>query len=141
MTTVHPFVVHFPLALLAAAFLLEIAALLFRNAELSRAGWWNQLLGTLGIAGAVLTGLAAGNAARLEGNAREIFELHEQIAFVVSATFALLLLWRIGTKTELPNKSRAAYMALFAFGIGLMVYGAWFGGELVYRYGTGVRTP
>lgn len=141
MTTVHPFVVHFPVALLVAAFLLEVAALALRRTELSRAGWWNQLLGTAGIAAAVLTGLSAKQTASIQGNAAALFEVHEQVAFAVTAIFALLLLWRIGTRTQLPQKPRMVYIALFAAGIALLLYGAWFGGELVYRYGTGIRTP
>ena len=141
MTNFHPFVVHFPLALLAAALVFEALAIIFDSGELSRAGWWNQLLGSLGVFAAVLSGLSAEKSVTLQGSAKEIFGFHEQIAFLVAALFAGLLLWRIGTKTRVPEKPRWIYLALFGAGVALMLYGAWLGGELVYGHGAGVTLP
>jgi uncharacterized membrane protein len=141
MTNFHPFFVHFPLALLAAALACEALAIIFRSEELSRAGWWNQLLGSLGLVAAILSGLSAEKSVTLQGTAKEIFGLHEQIAFLAAALFSGLLLWRIGTKTRVPEKLRWLYLALLCAGVALMLYGAWLGGEMVYGHGTGVSLP
>jgi uncharacterized membrane protein len=141
MTSFHPFFVHFPLALLAAAFLFEALGIIFRSTELSRAGWWNHLLGSLGLVAAILSGLSAEKSVRLQGPAKDIFGLHEQVAFLVAALFSALLLWRIGTKTRVPEKYRWVFLALLGAGVALMLYGAWLGGALVYGHGAGVTFP
>jgi len=135
MTSVHPFLVHFPVALLTVAIGLEIVASLTGREELSRAGWWNQLAGSVGLAAAVVSGLFAEKAAQIGGGAKAIFEVHEQIAFAASALFALLLLWRIGSRTRIPRNYRLLYLLLFAAGVCLLLAGAWYGGELVFRFG------
>jgi uncharacterized membrane protein len=139
---IHPLVVHFPIALLLAAALLEGIGILTRREEFSRAAWWNQLFGTIGLATAVLTGIRARDLASLSGDSLELFELHEQSAFLVAALFAGLLLWRLGTRTRVPANHRWLYFLLFAAGIVLLAGAAWFGGELVFRFGAGVtRAP
>ena len=138
MTNIHPIVVHFPFALLAAALLLELGAVLFRRDELSRLAWWNQILGTLGFIASVASGLLAERTVRFSEPAREVFETHEQIAFFAAALFAGLLFWRIAAKGRVPERPRFLFLLLLAAAVILMTTGAWFGGELVYKYGVGV---
>ena len=59
MESLHPLVVHFPIALLLSAVGLELLALLLKRPALHRISLWNLCLGTLGAAAAVLTGLRA----------------------------------------------------------------------------------
>lgn len=135
MTSIHPFMVHFPIALLTVAAVLEVVAFISGKEEYSRAGWWNQVAGSMGLAFAVLSGLSAEKAARIGADAAGIFETHQQVAFAVSALFALLLLWRIGVRTRIPKNHRLLYLALFLAGVILLLTGAWYGGELVFRFG------
>jgi uncharacterized membrane protein len=135
MTSVHPFLVHFPVALLTVAVALEILAIATGRDDFSRAGWWNQLAGSVGLVAAVVSGLFAEKAARIGLDAAGTFETHQQVAFAASALFALLLLWRLGARTRIPPKHRLLYLALFAAGVLLLLTGAWYGGELVFRFG------
>ncbi len=135
MTSVHPFLVHFPIALLTVAAALELVASVSGKEEYSRAGWWNQLAGSIGLAAAVLSGMSAEKATRIGADAAGIFETHQQVAFAVSALFALLLLWRIGARTRIPPNQRLLYLTLFVAGVILLLTGAWYGGELVFRFG------
>jgi uncharacterized membrane protein len=138
MPNIHPLIVHFPIGLLLVAFLLEVIALLWKKQEFSRAGWWNQIAGTLGLALAVVSGLLAETTVRMANDAREPFERHEQIAFVVATLFAVLLFWRIASRGQIPRPSWV-FLLCFAAGVALLVTGAFLGGEIVYRYGVGVR--
>jgi uncharacterized membrane protein len=141
MPNLHPFVVHFPVALLSVAFLVEVAAAITRQEEFSRFGWWLQIVGTLMIFFTVGSGLLAEKQATFPMGSAGLFESHEQIAFVCTALFTGLLLWRVGNRGEIPSKPRWLYLALMLVAVGAMLMGAWLGGEMVYRYGVGVIKP
>ena len=136
----HPFVVHFPVALLVVSLAFELAGIYTKREDFSRTAWRVQILGTAGALTAVATGLLAQSRQTFAGEAREILESHQQIAFAIAALFVFLLLWRISANGRVPSSRRMMYMLLFAAGVLLLLAGAWYGGELVYRYGAGVRT-
>ena len=138
MPNLHPLVVHFPVALLLMAVLLELIALLWKQPEFSRAAWWNQIAGTLGLAFAVASGLFAESTVHMADDASELFERHELIAFVAATLFVTLLLWRIGSRGA-PPRQRWIFLLLLAAGAVLLLTGAYYGGEMVFRYGVGVR--
>jgi uncharacterized membrane protein len=139
MPGLHPFLVHFPVALLPLALILEIAAYIWKNAELSRAAWWNQIGGTIGLALAVATGLLAKGGIHMGDEARILFERHEQLAFAASALFALLLFWRIASRGHIPGRTPSLFLLLLLCGVTMVLTGAWYGGEMVFRHGVGVR--
>jgi len=139
MPNLHPLLVHFPLAILALGFLLDLVALLFKEEELHQAGWWSQLAGTVGLAAAVISGLIAKGSVKFATPAATAIESHEQIALIVAAVFTILLLWRMANQTRVPNRLRMLFLALLGLGVALMWVGAFYGGELVYRFGVGVR--
>jgi uncharacterized membrane protein len=142
MHTIHPFIVHFPVALLTAAFVFECIARLKANPGLSQVGWWLQLVGTFGVILAALSGVVAEGAAgtallRAEG----AFGWHEQLAFVASVAFAILLFFRLSAHRALPAAWPGLYLVAFALCVILLLVTAWFGGELVFTYGIGVSSP
>lgn len=139
MPNLHPLLVHFPIALLFLSLVLESIALLRKSSGLSRAAWWNQIGGTAGLALAVTSGLLAEDTVSIAGDAGKLFERHEQLAFLSAAIFAILLLWRIAARGNIPRKSPAAYFVLLVAGVACVLTGAWYGGEMVFRYGVGVQ--
>ncbi len=139
MPNLHPLLVHFPIALLLLALILEVIALLRVNPEISRAAWWNQIGGTVSLALAVASGLLAQNSVQIPGDARGLFERHEQLAFVAAALFAVLFFWRVGGRGRLPKEGSRLYLLLFVAGVACLLTGALYGGEMVYRCGVGVR--
>jgi len=141
MPGVHPFFVHFPIALLCASLVAEAAAVVWKNEELSRVGWWTQLGGTVGLGCAVASGLEGASGTMLPAGAKPLFETHEQLAFAASSIFAVLFLWRIASRSQLPRGHKAAYLGLFAAGVAVMLLGAWYGGHMVYSFGAGVAPP
>lgn len=139
MPNPHPFLVHFPIALLTMGFFFDLLAALRANNELERVGWWMQLTGTAGLALTVASGVLAGSTVVISQGAKEYFEIHEELAFFVASLFSLLLLWRIAQKSRVPQRYRLIYLGLFAIGIIAMLAGAWIGGEMVYRFAVGVK--
>ncbi len=141
MPNIHPFLVHFPVALLTTALAFDLLGILLAQEELSKVGWWAQLVGTVGIAAAVLSGLVAKTQAVISPSAAGTFDTHQQIAFLSTAAFTALLLWRIAMRTHIDPLRRTLYLVLFAASLACLWTGAWFGGELVYRFGVGLTAP
>ena len=142
MPNVHPMLVHLPIAILLVAYIFDQLSTILKKEELERVGWWTQLAGAVGLAATVVSGLLAEASIVIPEAAHEYLEIHEQLAFVAAGTFVTLFLWRISCKTKLPSRYRVVYLGLFAGGVIVIWIGAWFGGEMVYRYGVGVSlTP
>ena len=139
MPNFHPLLTHFPVALLSFALLAEWAARALGRGELSRAGWWTQAAGSAGLAAAALTGMLASDAVAIAPAGRHYLEIHQEIAFVSCTVFAVLLFWRIAARTKLPAHRETAFLLLFTAGVLALWAGAWYGGELVFRFGAGVQ--
>ncbi len=139
MPNIHPLLVHLPIALLTISFLFDALGLLTKKQELERTAWWTLLAGTIGLAATVVSGLLAEKTVSIADFAREHFETHEQIAFIVASIYSVLLLWRIAGGTSLPKQKEWLFVGLSLAGVILIWTGAWYGGELVYRFGVGVQ--
>ncbi len=139
MPNFHPLFVHFPIALLFLALILEVIAVLRNRPELSRAAWWNQIAGTVGLGLTVASGLLAEDTVRIPAEARDLFERHEQLAFLAAALFAVTLFWRIASRGRVPRHPPFLYLLLLLAGVGVVLTGAFWGGEMVFSYGVGVR--
>ena len=139
MPNLHPFLTHFPIALLSLSIISECAALLLHREEFSMVGWWTQVAGTIGLAAAAVTGILAGGSVGIVPEGKSYLELHQEIALVSSTVFAILLLWRIASRTRRPPGHDMLFMVIFAGGVLAVWAGAWYGGEMVYRFGAGVQ--
>lgn len=142
MHTIHPFIVHFPIALLAMCLVFELVAWVSRKPGLSQVGWWLQVLGTVGVIAAALSGVvaeASGGTALLR--AADMFQWHELLAFAASVVFAVLLFFRFSSHRALPAGWPRLYLAALALGVVLVLVTGWLGGELVFTYGVGVSSP
>ena len=138
MPNLHPVLVHYPIALLSVSLFFAIVAHITGKDGVSRAAWWMQVTGTLGLAITVLTGILAQHSVTIASGARDTFDAHQQLAFLTSILFALLLYWGIVSRTKHPRRYPALYLLLFFLAVCTLLIGGWFGGELVYRFGTGV---
>lgn len=135
MENIHPITVHFPIALLMTAFLVETLALFLRRPEWSRISLWCLGLGVLGALGAVLTGRQAMAAAKHSFEIHQIMALHERIGYVVLAGSAILLTGRLAARGS--TRFRWAGWLLLAVLCGVVATGAHLGGRLVYEFGVG----
>jgi uncharacterized membrane protein len=141
MPNLHPFLTHFPIALLSLSIVCECAALLLNRDEFSRVGWWTQLAGTIGLAAAAVTGMLAGQSVGIAPAGKPYLEMHQEIALVASTVFAVLLFWRIASRTKRPPGHDMLFLVIFTGGVLAIWAGAWYGGEMVYRFGAGVQVP
>jgi uncharacterized membrane protein len=141
MPNIHPFLVHYPIALMTLAIIADWIGWGSKNEEVGRVGWWSQLAGTIGLVLTVGTGLLAEQGVDIVGGANDTVQAHEQLAFVSSTLFLALLLWRIGSRTHIPRPYGLLYLGCFTAAVVFLYLTAWYGGELVYHFGVGVRVP
>lgn len=137
MESFHPMLVHFPIALLMAAFLVETLALLFRRSGWHAVSFWCLGLGTLGALAAVLSGRQAMAVAKHSMEIYRIMELHERAGYGVLALAVFVTGWRLVKRDQLKPRTRRLLWVLMAAACGLMAFGATLGGRMVYEFGVG----
>jgi uncharacterized membrane protein len=137
MESIHPIVVHFPIALLISAAAIEGLALIRKREEWIRVARWNLVLGVLGAAAAVLSGREAMEAAKHSYEIHQIMRRHEQIGYLVFGLVLFGLGWRFLGRLRTAGFAAWAAWFLLAAACGGMAYGAHLGGRLVYELGVG----
>ena len=136
----HPFIVHYPIALLSLSPLCDLGALLLRRRAGHHLAYGLLVVGVLAATAAVLSGNAAATEA-WEGPAAAPLATHESLA-----TWTLLLglgavLGRLPLHLKGPLEGWPLYgwIGLGALIGGLVLWTGYCGSELVYVHGLGVR--
>lgn len=137
MQSVHPLVVHFPIALLLTALLCDALALALRQPHLHRVALWNLCLGTAGAAGAVLTGLQAAGVAKHSFNIWKVMEWHERLGITTLMLGVLVSALRLWKREPLTPRARVLTVCIMAAMVSTVSIGAYLGGRLVYEFGVG----
>jgi len=147
LPSLHPAVVHFPIALLLAAFAVDLAALaLSRQSWLDRAATLLWVMGAAGAGAAFLTGRQAGDDLGLLSPVIEAaLARHADLAkwtLVAAAAVAILrvvLAWAARAGTGYGRRAGRAGVLSLGLGVAVLVsLTADRGGTLVYRHGAAV---
>lgn len=139
--SLHPLVIHFPIALLISALAFDLVGVLWRRSAFTSAGLYAQTLGALGAAAAVLTGNQAEEAVEAIPGIESLLELHERLGQVTLwvAVAAVALRWYLTRRQPLNVPLRGLMLAI-SLGLALLVgFGGFYGGKLVYEFGAGVE--
>ena len=140
---IHPMLVHFPIALLCTAVLLDVIALLFRKKEGLRLGAVIvYVLGAVGALVTYLTGKSAGDSFLLSGAANTALTDHADWGTATMWFFVIYALVRVGVLWWDREGKTAIWAPLLLIGAGglFLVYEtAEHGAQMVYRYGVGVQ--
>ena len=137
MESVHPLVVHFPIALLMTALRLDGLALALKRPGLHRVALWNLSLGTIGAGVAVRTGLWAAEIAKHTFEIHQVMELHRKLGIATLVLGIVVVAWRLWKRDQLGLRARLATLVLMLAIAGTLGYGAHLGGRLVYEFGVG----
>ena len=137
--TLHPVCVHFAIALVVFGLVLDSGGSLAERQAWQHAGRLSFLVGVGAVGLAVLTGWLEQQLPQpksvFDPQVEELLFYHEYGGYVLLGFFIVLLVARLNIRGQLP----LLYIILAGVGlIGLTVQGYW-GGEMVYRYGAGVR--
>ena len=138
---IHPFVVHFPIALLVVAVLFDLARLWFtKQSWLHNAVIALYITGTAGLIAAFLSGRQAVETVSVTGDAVPIVTSHEDWALytlIFFGIFTAVRLWAWWKEIE-KGWILPALIAPALIGTGMLWYTGEQGAKLVYKHGVAV---
>ena len=133
----HPLLVHFPIAFIYGAALLYFLAWISASERLKWTALWVLMLGALGAAAAVASGLYAVPGLMVSVSVREeLLQHHKHLMVAASAVTGVLTIWALATR-PMPTRGRYVFLAGLIAVICLIAAGADLGGEMVYGYNAG----
>ncbi len=164
----HVALLHFPIGLFTLGMLIEIFSFMYPGGPARRAGRWMVAIGVLSMVPVSLSGVYAFSDVvrrtmppgdRVDLPWRELTartQIHDPISEPQGEQWQLLKghIWRMAPATGIAVLAvvvgigatgvwrRRLYlpvMALLLFALGVMLWGAWMGGEMVYEHGMGVQ--
>jgi uncharacterized membrane protein len=127
---VHSAVTDLPVGAWTAGFILDMAHAAGLGRDLDHASDAVQTVGLVGAMGAAIFGLA--DWSHTAEKPRRVGMLHGMINMGVAVLYGVSLRAR-------ATGNRGFGVALSAVGFALLMFSAWLGGELSYRYGVGVN--
>jgi uncharacterized membrane protein len=137
LQNIHPLLVHFPIALLSAATLMYWLGFLARRESWLWTGLWTLVLGALGAAAAVGSGLYAEPGVMLAPSVKTaLLANHKRIMIAVLILSAFLALWAMAAR-PMPARGRVVFLATLVVVVALIAKGADYGGRMVYDYNAG----
>jgi uncharacterized membrane protein len=136
--SIHPLVVHFPIALLfGAAALYVLAWLAPKRESWGWTGLWMLGLGTAGAAAAVASGLYAANGVMVAPSVRDHLLLnHEHIMLGVLGLSVILFIWAWLAR-PVPLRGGLVFLLLLGILLAALTVGADYGGRMVFDYNAG----
>jgi uncharacterized membrane protein len=135
----HPMLVHFPIALLIAGFLFDIAGLFFRKEKcLSKTGFYLMIIGTIGSIAAYLTGEYFTNEMTgVLSDHKETHELYAKITMYTMIIASTLRIWIVLLK-KTETFWKWIILVLYLIGTVAVGYTGFLGGQLVYNFMLGL---
>jgi uncharacterized membrane protein len=127
-----------PAALLLTAVLFDLIAAASRRPSFRQVGFWTLIVGALGGAVAVISGLQAEEHIDHGEAVHEIMETHEKLALVTLGIFGVLALWRIFRESRMGASERRVTLLVSVGGLGVLVATAVYGGKLVFDHAAGI---
>ena len=133
----HPIVVHFPIAFLCGAALLYFLAAAIGSESLKWAAFWSLILGAVGGAVAIATGLEAGEGVMVAESVRTaLLEHHKHLMIATGVIATVLTIWALAAR-PMPSRFRWAFLVGLLVMCVVLMRGADYGGRMVYDYNAG----
>jgi uncharacterized membrane protein len=137
LQNLHPLFVHFPIGLIYGAALLYFAGWITGFDSINWSAFWTLILGGLGAAAALATGLYAGPGVMVSDSVRQhLLRHHMRLMIAASIVTGLLIVWAIAAR-PIPRRGRIVFMAGLLVTLILIAIGADLGAEMVFGYNAG----
>jgi uncharacterized membrane protein len=139
--SIHPLIVHFPIALLLTSILADLIALFRPESPFKGAAFFLLVLGVIGAVASGVSGHRAAEALAHLPDLQAPVEQHEDLATGTIWLFIFLLLLRLTLliKHRFLALPRTAYLVASLVAGGVLVAAAYSGGRLVFEHGAGVK--
>ena len=134
LDTIHPLLVHFPIALFSTGLFFDILYRIFNKEELDHAGFWTMLMALISAPFTIMSGLIAfmGQADSI----RDLSEFTHAILMCTSILIFMVLFWiRIKYQLDLrySETKRNIYSLLHILAVGMLFYAAHLGAKFAGR--------
>jgi uncharacterized membrane protein len=139
ITMLHPLAVHFSVALLLIAVVLDALGKILGKPALHSAAFINLVFAALFAIVTVGAGMAAEVRLMISHTTHQVLDTHKLLGFSTLGGVMLLLGWRIALRGAFPVKAAMLYLAAAITTAGLATGAGYFGSELVYVHGVGVK--
>jgi uncharacterized membrane protein len=137
LQNIHPLLVHFPIAFLYGAAIFYLLAVISASEGLKWTALWMLMLGALGAAAALSSGLYAAPGLMISESVRnELLRHHKHLMIAASSVTGVLTVWALATR-PMPTRGRYVFIAGLIAVMCLIAAGADVGGEMVYGYNAG----
>ena len=133
LETVHPLLIHFPIALFSTGLFFDILAKLLDNEEFDHAGFWTMLMALISSPFTIIAGIFA---FMEEGSWLDLYQFQHGLLAFISTLFLLVLFWaRIKFQLDFrySGLKRNIYLALHILAVGILFYGAHLGAKAADR--------
>jgi uncharacterized membrane protein len=137
LQNLHPLFVHFPIGLIYGAAALYFIGWISRLESIKWAAFWTLILGGVGAAAALATGVYAGPSVMIADSVRQhLLMHHKHVMFIASIGTGLLIVWALAAR-PMPMRGRIFFMAGLLVLLVLIAVGADLGSEMVFGYNAG----
>ncbi len=145
LRSLHPEIVHFPIALFFAYVVLELTGVISGKKYFSKAALVILIFGVLFSVAAVLTGNSAEEFLKFlspSKNILQVEETHQTYATIMMWYFTGILFFKIYfvSKKNLDFKKELIILILGILGLIFVYQTGKYGGKMVYKYGVGTET-
>jgi uncharacterized membrane protein len=129
-----------PTALLLTAVLFDLMALIAKRPGFRQVSFWTLVVGALGGAAAVISGLQAEDHIEHGEAVHRVMETHEELALITLGVFGVLALWRIVRERRMGSLERSLVLLLSLGGLGVLLATANYGGRLVFDHAAAISS-
>ena len=136
----HALLNDFPIALLVTAVFFDLLALATRRVVLRQVGFSLLLVGALGAAAAVVSGLQAEDRIAHGEVVHRVMETHERFALISLGVFGVLALWRLFRERRMGVLERRVTVIASLGGVGVLFATGLYGGRLVFEHAAGIQS-
>jgi uncharacterized membrane protein len=127
-----------PTALLLTALLFEVAALATRREVFHQVSFWTLMVGAIGGAAAVISGLQAEEHIDHGEAVHQVMETHEQFGLITLGIFGVLALWRLVRERRMGSIERTIALIVTLAGVGILFATANYGGRLIFDHAAAI---
>ena len=138
MPNIHPIIVHFPIALIVVVAICDLIGIISGKRSFILTANIVSIFAGIGAVMAVISGLFAEKSVWHPGPAHELLETHEMFGFIFLGVIIVTVIFRLAIGDKIYDRFAWIGFVLALIASGIVGYGGYLGGEMVYTHGAGV---